>query len=130
MTDAQVQAPRIQRREAWVDLPAEYAGFRVRIWVNPPSKLWAAIYTPATEETDEERKQVAEQVKQNQRMTALKQIVLEHNGWIDYDEVPYPPATTDEFWDDIPDELAAVLLTVIQREMSKLPNSLIPKKRR
>lgn len=130
MTDIS-QAPRIQRREVWVDLPAEYAGFKVRIWVNPPSRLWADIITPQDpDETPESAKELTEQVKEDKRLAALKRIVLEHNGWVDYDGEVYPATNTKEFWDDIPDELAAVLLTVIQREMAKLPNSLIPKKRR
>jgi len=114
MTDAQAQAPRIQRREVWVDLPAEYPGFRARVWVNPPSKLWASLGS-------------GDKVKQ---IEAVTKIVIEHNGWLDYDGSEYPSPDTEAFWDAIPDELCAVLLTVIQKKMGDLPNSLIPRGRR
>jgi len=114
MTDSQPTAPRIQRREVWVDLPAEYPGFRARVWVNPPSKLWAALGSG----------------EKDRQLEAVTQVVLEHNGWLDYDGNVFPSPDKSEFWDAIPDELCAVLLTVIQKKMGDLPNSLIPQRRR
>jgi hypothetical protein len=61
---------------------------------------------------------------------ALKQIVLEHNGWCDEDGNPLPDANTDAFWNDIPTELGGVIIIAAQLEMGKLPNSLKPTKRR
>ena len=106
--------PRIQRRETWIDLPEEYAGFRVKIWVNSPSKLWADLGSG-----DEERAQAA-----------AEKLVLEHNGWLDFDGDPYPPPSLPEFWDEIPTELAACVLAAAQAEIQKLPNSIAPRRRR
>ena len=108
-----VPAPRMPRREAWIDLPEEYAGFKVKVWVNPPAKLWAAVFSVG------DNKQAAEE--------ALRDIVLEHNGWMDTFGVALPPADTKEFWEEIPDELAAVIMTTAQLKIRELPNSLVPK---
>jgi hypothetical protein len=106
--------PRVVRREEWVELPKEYAGFKFRLWVNAPTRLWNDVTSG-----DEERGRAA-----------LAKIVLEHNGWCDFDGAVYPPTTAPEFWEAIPTELLAVMLVVSQAEMGKLPNSLAPRKRR
>lgn len=106
-------ALQIQRREAWAELPEEYAGFEVRVWINAPAKLWSAL----TGEDDD-------------TMAALKQLVLAHNGWLDFDGEPYPPASDEVFWEEIPTELAACILVATQQEMQKLPNSMAPQRRR
>lgn len=126
MTDIDVQTPaptgpRVQRREAWVDLPDAYAGFRARIWVNAPGRILNDLLTNGDDE---------EAIKEKRAQKAASQVVLEHNGWLDFDGNPYPPASDPEFWDAIPLELTTTLLFVIRLEMNKLPNSLIPKKRR
>jgi hypothetical protein len=114
-----VPAPKMPRRETWLELPPEYAGFRVKIWLNPPAKAWKAVWAVGE---DKETKAAAE--------AALRDIVMEHNGWADVYGVPFPPADTAEFWDEIPDELAAVVMISCQLEMGKLGNSLLPKNRR
>ena len=106
--------PQIQRREAWVDLPEEYAGFKVKIWVNAPNTLW-----DDTKSTDETK--VA---------AAVKRIFLEHNGWRDYEGNTYPSPTEDDFWQQIPTELATVMIVVAQKEAATLPNSMLPKRQR
>lgn len=111
-------APKIQRRERWVELPDEYEGFKFRVWVNAPTKLWTAIG------------RAGEGGNEEQVVDALKQIVLEHNGWLDFDGQPYPPANTSEFWEEVPTELAACVIAATQAEQTKLPNSLAPKRRR
>lgn len=126
MTDTQPTAagPRVQRREVWVDLPSEYAGFRARIWVNAPGHLYSALLSgPSTSGENEDTKETKAQ-------DAASKIVLEHNGWLDFDGEPYPPASDPNFWEAIPAELTAVLLIVVRLEMAKLPNSMVPKKRR
>lgn len=115
MSAAMPAAPRIPRREAWVDLPDAYAGFRARVWVNAPQRLWNDVASG-----DEARAK-----------SALGQIVLEHNGWLDFDGLPYPPATDPQaLWDAVPTELAAVVMAAAQLEMARLPNSMAPQKRR
>lgn len=106
--------PQIKRREKWVELPAEYEGFKFRVWVNAPTKLWNDLQS--------EDDQAA--------LEAMKKLVLEHNGWLDFDGEPYPPAGETKFWEAIPTELAACILVATQTEMQKLPNSIAPPRRR
>jgi hypothetical protein len=101
--------PRLPRREEWLDLPEEaYPGFRIKVWVNYPHRL-----------TSELRSGEQERV-----MGALRQMVLEHNGWCDYDGAPLPPAASGEFWELVPDELAGAVLVLLQAQAGKLAFSL------
>ena len=107
-----VNAPKVQRREKWITIKDEaYEGFEFRIWVNYPQRLDLEIRS-----TDEDKIRAA-----------LKQVILEHNGWLDEEGNPYPPSTTDEFWKQIPNELAAVVLALMRMEAARLPNSLMRK---
>lgn len=106
--------PQIKKRITEVDLPPEYEGFKVKIWVNAPTKLWAAL-NGGNEAVMRE---------------SLGQIVVEHNNWLDFDCKPYPPASDPAFWDEIPTELAACILVAAQTEMQRLPNSIAPQRRR
>jgi hypothetical protein len=125
--------PQIQRRERWVPLPQEYEGFKFRLWVNAPTKLWNALTAEAnvpSGATEEEKAQI-EKASEREKQQALAKIVLEHNGWLDFDGEPYPPASDAEaFWEAIPQELATTVLIACHVEMSVLPNSLLPKRRR
>jgi len=108
-----VSGPRVRRREVWADLPSEaaesYPDFRMKLWANFKRSLLDEINSG-----------------DNDRVSAaLCRIVLEHNGWYDEDGQPYPPASTAAFWDAIPTELAALIVIVIQREATRLPNSLL-----
>lgn len=126
---AQGSGPRIQRRYVWVDLPPDaYPGFRVRVWANFPGDIQRELNSAS----------------ETRKMRALAQIVVEHNGWIDYEGNEYPPAddigerceaehTEGEecpgvirpgFWDRIPPELAQVALTVAMLQVGKLSTSL------
>jgi hypothetical protein len=115
MDNSNGQGPRIPRRETWVELPTEYPDFKFKMWVNAPQRLWNDI-----RDVDQDL---------SRALAALKQIILEHNGWLDFDESPYPPATEDAFWDAIPTELAGTIIAACNAEMTKLPNSLAPKRR-
>ena len=103
--------PQVQRREKWVPLPDEYEGFEFRMWVNAPVSLWQRVIQGGDSE-------------------ALQKIVLEHNGWRDFDGQPYPPATELAFWEQIPNELAACILGACQAEMGKLAASQRQTRRR
>jgi hypothetical protein len=103
--------PQVQRREKWVPLPDEYEGFEFRMWVNAPNHLFVSVLTRGDSE-------------------ALQKIVLEHNGWRDFDGQPYPPATELAFWEQIPNELAACVIAQVQVEMGKLAASQRQTKRR
>lgn len=109
------QAPRIQRRETWIDVP-EYEGFRIKVWVNAPTRLWERL--------------TAEGASEEERQEVLRQLVLEHNGWLDFDGEPYPPPGEAAFWQAIPTELAATIIVATRKEITALPNSLAPTKRR
>lgn len=124
--------PLVVNRYAWIDLPpAQYPGFRFRMWVNYPQRLLLEILNTGPQAT-----------------AALHRIVLEHNHWQYQDdesgeirEYPQPPEPRpvlvpasedgktpevlgDGFWELIPNELGACILTLIQLEPHKLPNSL------
>jgi hypothetical protein len=103
--------PQVRRREAWVELPEPYAGFKFRLWLSAPSATWLAVEGAGAYE-------------------ALSQLVLEHNGWRDEDGVVYPPPSEPAFWTAIPTELAGCVVAASQAEMAKLPNSLMPTRRR
>lgn len=107
-------APQIKRHETWLDLPDEYEGFKVKVWRNAPAKLWTELSNG----------------KEKEAIAAAKKLVLEHNGWLDFDGNEYTQPSEDSFWEDIPTELAVVVFALIQREMKELPNSVAPKKRR
>jgi hypothetical protein len=104
----------IQRRETWIELPPEYPGFKMRVWVNPPTRLWNDVASGDDART----------------RAALKAVALEHNGWCDIEGKLFEQPSTDSFWDDIPTELAALVIVLIQKAMTALPNSLTPKPRR
>jgi hypothetical protein len=106
--------PRLPRRESWLELPDEYAGFRVKVWVNYPRRL-----------NDELTSQDAPRVT-----AALRQIVLEHNDWLDFEGKPLAPAASDEFWRDVPDELAATVLMLLMGQVGKLAASVMPTRAR
>lgn len=108
--------PQVQRREAWVDLPEEYAGFKVQVWVNAPTKLFMALR--------------GEDMTEEQLQETASKLVLAHNGWRDFDGNEYPPPSEEAFWVEIPTELAACVFALLQAESFKLPNSLAPKSRR
>lgn len=106
--------PQIKRRTAWVALPDEYEGFEVEIWVNAPTRLWTQLGSGEEAEA----------------LEAMQRIVIGHNGWLDFDGNPYPPADDSKLWEEVPTELAAVVLAIAQAEITKLPNSLAPTNRR
>ena len=114
MAEKAKNAPQIRRRTAWIALPDEYEGFEVEVWVNAPTKFWTQL--SAGDET--------------LAMEAINKIVIGHNGWLDFDGEPYPPAGDAALWEEIPTELAACVLAVAQAEIQKLPNSVAPTRRR
>ncbi len=109
-------APRIKRREVWVPLPDEYEGFEFKLWVNAPTRLWNTIL---------DANSTGVEIR-----VALLTIIIEHNGWLDFEGKPYPPADEPEFWDDIPTELAACIIAASQAETRNLPNSIASRRRR
>jgi len=125
---ARKEATRIPRREDWIDLPDEYgeAGMQVRLWLNYPVHLKQDLFGGDDQKTK----------------AALRQIVLEHNGWTDFGGNPYPPCDQAEvpaaddqpavpgFWEAIPDELAAAILVLVRIEAGKLAVSLVSRPRR
>lgn len=112
------QGPQIIRRITWQDVP-EYDGFKIKVWRNPPQKLWQALVASGDDDETTQR-----------RLDALWQIFPEHNGWRDYDGTPFPPANTREFWEMIPTELAVTLIALANEVQQQLPNSLTATRRR
>src|SRR5262245_54143445 len=105
--------PRVQRREDWVELPEPYAGFRFKLWMTAPTRVWMTIGAGGDD---------AE--------AALRSVVLAHNGWRDEDGAPFPPADSTAFWEAIPTELAALVLRAAQLELGRLGEALGASRRR
>ena len=106
--------PRVTRRENSVELPAPYTGFVITVWSNYPGRL-----TGELESGDMARIRAA-----------MAHIVIAHNGWLDFDGNPYPPASEEAFWEAIPPELLAVVMMTATQEASRLPNSLAARRTR
>jgi hypothetical protein len=106
--------PRIPRRDAWVEVPDPYEGFRVKLWVNYPRRFLEDIQSGESARIKD----------------ALCKIVLEHNGWCDEEGAPLPPASTPDFWDAIPDELAGALIALLNEEGQRLPNAIAQRTKR
>ena len=107
------EGPRVRRREDWVELAEPYAGFRFRLWMTAPTRVWMTVGAGGDE---------AE--------AALRSLVLAHNGWRDEDGVAYPPADDPAFWAAIPTELAALVLRAAQLELGRLGEALGASRRR
>ena len=109
--------PRMPRRTLWVDLPEKapdgsdaYPGFKVRVWVNFPARFAEQLKVGTAEE----------------KAAVLRRIVLEHNGWCDDEGTPFAPADDPAFYEQIPTELAVLIVVAIQEAMVRFPNSLLP----
>jgi hypothetical protein len=109
----ETDGPRVRRREDWVELPAPYAGFRFKLWMTAPTRVWMTIGAGGDD---------AE--------AALRAVVLAHNGWSDEDGTPFPPADAGDFWAAIPTELAALVLRAAQLELGRLGEALGASRRR
>lgn len=109
------KGPRLPKRLVWLDLPEDsYPGFRIRVWVNAPQRVFTAL--DAAQETDALK-------------DALKQLVVEHNDWCTFDGAPFPPASDGAFWDEVPNELAGAVIALLMGEVGKLATSLLPQRR-
>lgn len=108
--------PRERPRIEWLDFPqdCEYPDFKIRAWVNYPNRLDLDLSS-----NDPERMR-----------PALARILVEHNGWIDQDDQPYPPAGTPEFWESLSNRLGFLVMAVVKTASTQLPNSLDQRKRR
>lgn len=106
--------PRIKKRVAWVELPDEYEGFKARIWINAPTKYWEQLKSSDEEEA----------------LAGMQKIVIEHNGWLDFDGKPYPLADDPALWSEVPTELATIVLTAAQIKATEIPNSMASRNRR
>lgn len=109
-----------RRKEKWVIVHAEdYPGFAIKIWVNHPRYL----------------AQDFRHIDATIQKTALNKVILEHNGWLDEEDklIPQPNQELEpgepDFWDVIPDELAALLFSLITLESSELSFSTVAERR-
>jgi len=103
-------AQAMPRRLVWVDMPEEYgqAGMRARYWVNFPRSLTVGIDLTVPDNM----------------VGLLRQVVVEHNDWQDFDGNPFPPAHDPAFWTAIPAELLDVLAISLSDARQILPNSM------
>ena len=107
--------PQIKRRTAWIDLPKEYEGFKFEVWLNAPTHHWTDLMGGTDEEVI---------------LSAVKTIFLQHNGWLDFDGNPYPQTTTNKFWEQIPNELMALMIIEAQNASGNLAASRLRTRKR
>jgi len=100
------RGPQIRARLVTVALDNPYDEFEVTVWANAPTGLWMQVMG-------------SEDVDEAERLAALARLVQAHNGWIDYDGEPYPPADSAAFWEAIPTELAIATLVAARRVASR-----------
>lgn len=109
-----VEGPRAVRRIVTVAVPEppsddpSYAGFSFSVWLNFPQAVMREIQSGDSERT----------------MRAMRRLVLAHNGWRDFDGVPYPPATDDAFWEGeraIPSDLLAYVIEGLTEAINRSP---------
>jgi hypothetical protein len=115
--------PRIER---WLDVP-DYPGYRVKLWINYPRHLRAALTPEDLEQAEglegEELDAYAAELKAKLE-GILAAIVLEHNGWPDEEGNVLPQPSTPGFWDQVPDQhLANIVMTLAREAPAQLPNS-------
>lgn len=95
---------RLPKRIAELTLPEPYNEFHATCWINAPRSLWL-------EATSQDEATVT---------AALQQIVVGHD-LCDFNGDPYPPADDPEFWNLIPTEVGAVIISAIQSQVGRLP---------
>ncbi len=92
---------RLVKRIVRFPLPEPYEDFSVQAWVNYPASLLNSAKT------------------EDERIAALRQIVLEHD-LVDFEGEPYPPADTKEFWINVPQDVGAFIMVGIQQQQGRL----------
>lgn len=108
---ARPTGPRIRRLEEWQELPEPYEGFKLRFWVNYPQRL---VLNLDSEEAIR---------------AAVREIMLEHNGWQD-DEGELPQPHDPAFIERCPTHLFTAAFGLVRQAATTLPNSLQPTRRR
>ena len=98
-----VSGKRLPKRIVTFPLPAPYDDFSVTAWVNFSQEL-----------AEELRSQ---DIKRGQ--AALLQIVCGHD-LVDFNGKPFPPADDPRFWQEIPNDLAAVIVNAINSQVGRL----------
>jgi hypothetical protein len=89
---------RLKKDERWVNLSPPYDGARMRMWVNFP--LGKYFDLRSSDPTIS--------------MPAFREIVLEHDGWEDFDGNALPPVTDEEFVPKLPQGLLNAILDKVR----------------
>lgn len=105
-------ARRLPRRVERVRLPAPYDDFSVTAWLNFPRSLIVRLQALPrdTPEGDAEAGRL------------IGQIVIDHD-LVDFDGAPYPPTTDPAFWEEIPPDLQAILISEVFGRVGKVPKA-------
>lgn len=102
--------PQIRQRFEWMPIGEEhYPGFRIKVWANMPHRLWLELYSGDYPRV----------------LAAAAEVAPEHNGWVDFDGKAMKPASSAEFWDELPFELFRMTLIAVDGARAVLPNSLL-----
>lgn len=107
-----ISGPRAPRRLQWIPLAADgdYAGHQVYARIRYPDTLNVKFSSGDFE-----------QIK-----SALREVVLEHNGWIDPDtEEPLPAASEDGFWASLAQEEVLLMLRAVGAARKKVLTGLL-----
>lgn len=110
-TAVMVMGVKIPRRVVWIKLPEPYSELQLKVWLNFPRRF---------------REELSEATTEDGIRAVLMKIVLEHNGWLDEDdagdESTLPQPSSPEFWSRISDEVFAVFMLILKREIDNIPN--------
>jgi hypothetical protein len=103
-----LREPRVER---WVSLEG-LPDFQIRAWLNHPWRLRQDLISGDAKRFH----------------AAFRQVVLEHNGWLDGAGEPYPSVEADPaaFWNALSTPLARTMLRSIYTEANALGNFPMP----
>lgn len=134
----QAEAPvrKMYQRIEKIPLKGHYEGFSVTAWVNFPNTMLNEMQRLAKEArrkardrraaleddfyADDPEEDEDETMANGPIAVIMKEIIKDHD-WVDFKGKPYPPADTDAFYDEVPNDLLMVAWTEIQGRTGKLP---------
>lgn len=142
-TASVASGPRLGRRERWVDLPAEgddgeaaYPGFKIKLWLNYPQHwdqdMLGVNFRPQPDHEGVTLPELRAWVDEREaaQREAYGRVVLEHNGWLDFEGNVLPQPQDPLFWELIPTELAATVVALQKQASAELPNSIANRRRK
>jgi hypothetical protein len=117
---------RIANRTPWVRLDDPYDNLEVRVWLDYPQWVADLWLDPQKDETTEQFTA--------RRMEACKNVFMDHRGedggpWEDDDGI-LPTPDNDDFWQRIPNQLAAAMIRAFGDELRGNPTNRASRRRK